>query len=547
MGNGMLANLKVGVRLGLAAATLVILMAAIGGNALWQLASVNHLVENLLGDRWPKVKAASRIAGNVNANGRQVLGLLQMQNRAEMEKVVAEMAAASGELTANYEQLTRSVRSDQGKALLNAVLDARQPYVDSRKSVIALALDGKTGAAMTAFAGETIPLQKKYIQAIEALVDQQAGAMDQGAAAAQAIYDQAFTIVLGLAVFAALFAALGAFFITRSITRPLNRAVAAADALAAGDLQAEIEVDGKDETAQLLAAMRNMTEKLLEVVRAVKLNAESLSSASEQVAATAQSLSQGTSEQAASVEETSASLEQMTASVSQNTENAKVTEGMASRAAAEAVAGGKAVDQTVGAMKSIAEKIKVIDEIAYQTNLLALNAAIEAARAGVQGKGFAVVAAEVRKLAGRSQTAAQDIGELAAGSVQTAETAGKLLGEIVPSIRKTSDLVQEIAAASGEQSAGVGQLNIAMAQINQTTQQNASASEQLAATAEEMKSQAGDLQSLMGFFRLAGGTPQARAHLGNLAAPPVRQVEQTRFAGSAANQQDSAQSQFVRF
>ena len=294
------------------------------------------------------------------------------------------------------------MRSDKGKAL-QAVLDARKPYIDSRKAVIAQAMDGKAAVATAAFADETIPLPK-YIRAIEELVDYQTVEMDQGAAAVQAIYDQARKIVLGLALFAALVAALGAYFIARSITRPLNRAVAAANALAAGDLEIEIEAAGNDETGQVLAAMRNMVEKLLEVVREVKLNAESLASASEQVSATAQSLSQGASEQAASVEQTSASLEQMTASVSQNTENAKVTDGMASKAAAEAVAGGKAVEQTVSAMKSIAEKIKVIDEIAYQTNLLALNAAIEAARAGAQGKGFAVVAAEVRKLAGRSRS-----------------------------------------------------------------------------------------------------------------------------------------------
>jgi methyl-accepting chemotaxis protein len=198
----------------------------------------------------------------------------------------------------------------------------------------------------------------------------------------------------------------------------------------------------------------------------------------------------------------------MSASIAQNTENAKVTDGMASRAAGE---GGKAVADTVRAMKAIAEKIGIIDDIAYQTNLLALNAAIEAARAGDHGKGFAVVAAEVRKLAERSQVAAREIGEVASSSVDLAERAGKLLDEIVPSIAKTAELVQEITAASQEQAGGAAQINTAMTQLNQTTQQNASSSGELSATAEEMSAQAENLQQLMAYFKVAGGEHAAAA------------------------------------
>jgi len=260
------------------------------------------------------------------------------------------------------------------------------------------------------------------------------------------------------------------------------------------------------------------------------------------VSATAQSLSQSSSEQAASVEESSASVEQMSASINQNAENAKVTDNLASKTAVEATEGGGAVKNTVDAMKKIAQKIGIIDDIAYQTNLLALNAAIEAARAGEHGKGFAVVAAEVRKLAERSQVAAQEIGGLAGDSVGLAERAGHLLDEIVPSIRKTSDLVQEIASASQEQSSGVAQINNAMNQLNQATQQNASASEELAATAEELGGQAEQLQQLMLFFTIdernmgRGAARPAAASTSRNA--PAKPRSGARVAGFAFNEND---------
>jgi methyl-accepting chemotaxis protein len=236
---------------------------------------------------------------------------------------------------------------------------------------------------------------------------------------------------------------------------------------------------------------------LSSVVGEVVMATDQLAQASNQISSASQALSQAATEQAASVEETSASIEQMAASVNQNSDNAKVTDGIAAKAAAAAAEGGTAVQQTVAAMKEIAAKIAIIDDIAFQTNMLALNATIEAARAGEHGKGFAVVATEVGKLAERSQVAAQEIGELAGGSVRTAERAGDLLQEIVPAIKRTSDLVQEIAAASTEQTAGTGQINRAMTQMTQTTQQNASSSEELAATAEQMTSQAASLQQMM--------------------------------------------------
>jgi methyl-accepting chemotaxis protein len=271
--------------------------------------------------------------------------------------------------------------------------------------------------------------------------------------------------------------------------------------LARGDLTIKVRATPGD-TSSVLAGVYNLVVKLNEVISEVKISADALSNASGQVSTTAQSLSQSSSDQASSVEKTTASMEQMTASITQNTENARITDGIAAQSSSQAVQGGKAVKETVAAMQQIAGKIGIIDDIAYQTNLLALNAAIEAARAGEHGKGFAVVAAEVRKLAERSQVAAQEIGQLASSSVRMAEQAGKLLDDMLPSIKQTSDLVQEIATASREQTAGVVQINDAMGQLNKATQQNASASEELAATAEEMGGQAAQLQEMMGFFRI---------------------------------------------
>jgi len=293
-------------------------------------------------------------------------------------------------------------------------------------------------------------------------------------------------------------------------------------AFSRGDLSYRIQQDYQGLFGQLKDAGNQTAEQLGRVIAEVREAADALTGAANQVSSTAQSLSQAASEQAASVEQTSSSIDHMSASITQNSDNARVTDGMATKATREARDGGAAVTQTVQAMKQIAAKIGIVDDIAYQTNLLALNAAIEAARAGEHGRGFAVVAAEVRKLAERSQDAAREIGELATSSVSTAEHAGQLLDEIVPSIRKTSELVQEITAASTEQSESVGQIGSAMGQLNKATQQNAAASEQLAATAQELSSQAAQLQHSIAFFD-HNDTTRAPGKAAALAAPQHRQ------------------------
>jgi methyl-accepting chemotaxis protein len=288
----------------------------------------------------------------------------------------------------------------------------------------------------------------------------------------------------------------------RNIINSLKTIRVIVESLAKGDLTTEIQYDQKDEIGILADALKIMRDELNNVVMQVRINSDALSSASQEISATAQTISQSAIEQASSVEVTTSSIEQLNASVRQNSDNAKVTNNIATTSAEEANNGGQAVKKTVEAMKEIADKISLIEDIAYKTNLLSLNAAIEAALAGEHGKGFTVVAAEVRKLAENSRLTAQEINTLAKNSVKIAEEAGLLLEKMVPNIQKTADLVEEITASSEEQAQGIGQISQTINQLDRAAQQNASGSEQLAATAEELNGQAMQLKQVMAFFKV---------------------------------------------
>lgn len=547
--------MRASIKLKLASAFgfIILMLMVTAGYGIFSLGNLNDTLEQVIQGPATRLKLTQTLNAEQLQQLRQQKNLLLASNHADMQRYIESNDAARKAYDESF-QMIQARATEQGKVYWDKLSGFTAEFRKQDDRIRALMLAGDQTGANQVSSNEA----RVVINQIDALLEEVIKLEDSRLQAADeqsdVDYAQTRMIMISVAAAAFLIATLAALWIAMSINKGLRNAVSAVQNVAEGDLTRFATISSKDEIGDLLTYVNTMIERLRGVVGDALSASDNVSSGSQELSASSEQLSQGATEQASSAEEASASMEEMAANIKQNADNAAQTEKIARQSSRDAEASGQAVNRAVGAMRTIAEKISIVQEIARQTDLLALNAAVEAARAGEHGKGFAVVAAEVRKLAERSQVAAQEIGELSSSSVDMAETAGHLLNEMVPSINKTSDLVQEISAASEEQAAGVAQINTAMTQLNQVTQQNASSSEELAATAEEMSSQAEQLQQAMSFFTL--DTPPKSASqplkVDNTPGPSSRKPARAAvpalpkaFAYSMASAPD--ESEFTRF
>jgi methyl-accepting chemotaxis protein len=436
--------------------------------------------------------------------------------------VISDSVKKGGETMAKVEAL---LVTDLEKSTYKQIVALRAKYQAAKDAVQKAKAGGVPGEAEKVFQDVFQPAAKAYEARVLDLLALERKAIDEMSQRIDAANERGFNLRIALTALTLLLGALCAWLIARSVTRPLAHAVTVAETVAGGDLSSKIVADARDETGQLMQALKHMNESLAKVVSEVRQGTHAMATASGQIAAGNQDLSSRTEEQASSLEQTAASMEELTSTVKQNADNARQANQLALSASEVAVKGGDVVGQVVDTMASInassrkiVDIIGVIDGIAFQTNILALNAAVEAARAGEQGRGFAVVASEVRSLAQRSGAAAKEIkgliddsvGKVDRGSALVGE-AGKTMEEIVGSVRRVTDIIGEITAASQEQSTGIEQVNQAIAQMDQVTQQNAALVEEAAAAAQSMQEQAASLVQAVSVFRLEAGASEGRA------------------------------------
>ena len=531
-------NMGVAAKLVLGFLLVAGITAAVGILGIYNLGVMNDLAETMYEQELLGLDAIQESNTYLLSAARAEKNVMLASTEADRRQYTEQHGQFLTRMQARLTEARAYYPTDEGQQLMDRIDSAMETFVATSETVVETAQGEPLAQArdsaeisMTVGRDESDTVDQYMTEAV-ALKESMA---EQAAMTTAEVFRRSFVLMVAIVFFAVVVGIAIGVGISRVISIPLKRGVAFADALAGGDLTETLDVKRNDEIGRLAAALNRMVDHLRSIVSDIKSGAEAVSAGSEQLSTTAEQLSGGSTEQAASAEEVSSSMEEMQASIRQNDDNSSATEKIAITASRNAEESGQAVAQTVEAMHEIASRISIIEEIARNTNLLALNAAIEAARAGEYGKGFAVVASEVRKLAERSQVAAGEISQLSESSVAVAEEAGAKLKDLVPSINRTAELVQEISASSAEQNAGARQISEAMGQLDTVIQQNAASSEEMASMSEELTGQAEQLQAAAAYFRVGSGTTPAA---GTVASPLKKQMvgtgAATRSTGSGS-------------